>query len=444
MKFLATLKDSFREAVDSKVFYVMVGLSLLVTLLAFTMTFTPKPMAREFMQAAAVPLNVDNPEDLAGGDNPEEFIRALMTTRENLYEVVRAEPVGGAADAPSSPFRVTLRAHYRTPAAAEKARQDPRATEDHIRQRFGDIFEMRIEEATAVRMIPRPADLSPVSPHEVYYELDARPTATTRRLWPHRFALFFGALPFGDGGLPLGAQLFAIENWLVGWAGASAAILVSIIITAFFIPNMLRKGTIDLLLVKPIHRTTLLLYKYVGGLTFIFLNTAVSVLGVWLALGARSGVWAPSFLVMIPVITFCFAIFYAVSALFAVLTRSAVVAILLSCAMWALLFIVGIVHGYVEGRRQEEEKKAVPVAERVSENWFAKSVYAVHFVLPRKTDFDHLTSLLLARDLLTNNEMKTEKIDRTRISWAESLTVTGVFIALMLALASWRFATKDY
>ena len=32
MKFFGILKDSFREAVDAKVFYVMVGLSLFLTL----------------------------------------------------------------------------------------------------------------------------------------------------------------------------------------------------------------------------------------------------------------------------------------------------------------------------------------------------------------------------------------------------------------------------
>ena len=61
-------------------------------------------------------------------------------------------------------------------------------------------------------------------------------------------------------------------------------LLYGVIITGFFIPNMLRKGTLDLLLVKPISRWTLLLYKYVGGLSFIFLNAAVAVIGIWRSL----------------------------------------------------------------------------------------------------------------------------------------------------------------
>ena len=53
-------------------------------------------------------------------------------------------------------------------------------------------------------------------------------------------------------------------------------------------------------------------------------------------------------------------------------------------------------------------------------------------------------SQLLIRDLLTANQVESQKIDKTRISWGESLTVNAVFIGLMLGLACLRFATKDY
>ena len=43
MKYLAILKDSFREAIDSKVLYVTVGLSLLLTLLVVSISFRPVP-----------------------------------------------------------------------------------------------------------------------------------------------------------------------------------------------------------------------------------------------------------------------------------------------------------------------------------------------------------------------------------------------------------------
>ena len=50
--------------------------------------------------------------------------------------------------------------------------------------------------------------------------------------------------------------------------------------------------------------------------------TAFTVGGVWVAIGLRTGFWTPHFLAVIPLLTFYFAILYAVSTLAAVLTRS--------------------------------------------------------------------------------------------------------------------------
>jgi ABC-type transport system involved in multi-copper enzyme maturation permease subunit len=325
----------------------------------------------------------------------------------------------------------------------------------------------------------------------VYFEADVRPTPVARRLWPHEPSLLFGAVPLSFlQELPLGMQLYLLEDTVVNGIGAWVAVLISIIITAFFIPNMLRKGTIDLLLVKPIHRTSLLLYKYVGGLLFILLNTTVAVGGVWLALGLRSGIWAPSFLLTILVITAFFAILYAVSTLFAVLTQSPIAAILLTIAVWFVLWLVGFLYQLGEAVRLQEERRAAakrveeamgpPAAEAPaakdapadkgeagdkkaedgekeakrrreepeipfrSDNWFFNTVRKVHFVLPRTKDLDQLMSRILIRDLLTANQVKEQKIDDTRVSWGESLTVSGIFVAVMLGLSCLRFATKDY
>src|SRR5262245_34925712 len=44
MKVIAMLKDSLRETLDAKLFYVMVGLSLLTVVLAASVTYTPVTM----------------------------------------------------------------------------------------------------------------------------------------------------------------------------------------------------------------------------------------------------------------------------------------------------------------------------------------------------------------------------------------------------------------
>jgi ABC-type transport system involved in multi-copper enzyme maturation permease subunit len=227
-----------------------------------------------------------------------------------------------------------------------------------------------------------------------------------------------------------------VEDTLVGAIGAGITMLLSTVITAFFIPNMLRKGAIDLLLAKPIHRSVLLIYKFIGGLSFMFLNTAFVVVGMWLVLGLRSGLWAPNFLLIIFILTFEFAIFYAVSALFGVLTRSPIVSILAACLTWVVLFAIGL--GYV-----------VLDATRPFKPW-SDWVYTVgdtiHFVLPHYKDLDVLTSHLLARDLMAPDSQERKMMDKsfTSIRWGESLGVTTTFIAIMLGLSCWWFATRDY
>ena len=51
----------------------------------------------------------------------------------------------------------------------------------------------------------------------------------------------------------------------------------------------------------------------------------------------------------------------------------------------------------------------------------------------------------LSQGLLTEAEYKSRNYDKLPdIPWAESLTVSFAFIGVMLGLACWRFAVKDY
>jgi ABC-type transport system involved in multi-copper enzyme maturation permease subunit len=226
--------------------------------------------------------------------------------------------------------------------------------------------------------------------------------------------------------------------------GSWVAILVSVIITAFFIPNMLHKGTIDLMLVKPIRRGSLLLSKFLGGLTFIFLNTTFAVVGIWFALGLRSGIWANSFLLMVFILTFFFAVLYAVSALFAVLTRSAIVAIMMTLGAWFFFVIVGTLFQLFDQQRQREESGKVAQENHWSGNAFGSIVKAVHTITPRTSDLNLLGNQILMSDFLTGTPALPAELNKTSVTWGESLTVSGVFVVLTLGLACWWFATKDF
>lgn len=444
MKFLAIMRDSLKEAIDSKVFFVMVGLSSIFILLAFTLSFKPQP-GEQLFKVLAFPLNSDF-TDLT----PEKLQRlGTMQAQGTLhvYEVRGAEPVPGQSDSPGSDFIVTIAARFTKSEEADKVRRSPQETIDLLENRFGAFDELKVVQVTRAGLAGDKNPFLPETPNskDVYFELQTHPTGVTRLLWPHEPSFLFGAFPIpGLKEVPLGLQLYVIEDTIINGFGAWLAILLSIVITSFFIPNMLRKGTVDLLLVKPLRRVTLLVYKYVGGLTFIFLNTVFAVGGMWLAIGLRSGVWAAGFLLTILVITYFFAILYAVSTLFGVLTRSTIVAILMTCFIWGFLFAVGLAFQLVDADYQAKKSDSASKGESYSEGWFAKGIRAIHFVLPRTRDLDLLTKRLLLRDLLTANQIKEQKLDPTPISWGESISVSAIFIALLVAFSCWWFATRDY
>jgi ABC-type transport system involved in multi-copper enzyme maturation permease subunit len=234
-------------------------------------------------------------------------------------------------------------------------------------------------------------------------------------------------------------------------------VLLGVIATAFFIPNMLRTGSVDLLLAKPISRPRLLLFKYLGGLTFLFLNAAAVILVVWLFVGLRLGIWSNGFLLSILMLTFFFAVLYSVSTLLAVGTRSIVVCILGTLAFWLLLFGVGFVHGKIHpaplvappvDERLEAARDRRPVGESRGwqlPGWAVRTVDSLHAVLPRTSDLGDLTTQLMSEELLSEAERRAEGFTISPgTTWAESLSVTAGFIAVMLGLSCWIFARRDY
>jgi ABC-type transport system involved in multi-copper enzyme maturation permease subunit len=305
---------------------------------------------------------------------------------------------------------------------------------EFIRGQFGRIGGWRYVEVTDVRLL----DSGVSSANPVRFDLTVQPTANVRILWPHHTRALFGLISVDGGGrfMPLGESLWGLEHTVMNIGAAWVVVLLSIVVTAFFIPNMLRKGAVDLLLVRPLSRPQLLIYRYISGVIYVGTTVGIMVAAVWVVLGLRSGIWKPGFLLSIPVITFFFAILYAVSAMVGVATRSPVTAILITCIVWFGLWILGLVYAHMDSTRH------IP-----SENdaWAYPLVDTLHAVLPRTTDLDLLLSKVLMGQLLNDSQARQMGVDQMpAITWRSSLTVSLAFIAVLLALGSWRFHRRDY
>ena len=260
--------------------------------------------------------------------------------------------------------------------------------------------------------------------------------ATSGRAWPQDIALFFGGWNFGR--YPLGIAVHVIEDTVINGLGAGIALIIAVVITAFFIPNMLRKGALDLLIAKPIGRTPLLVYKYIGGLTFMFLLSVVAIGGSWAVIGLKSGHWDSGFLLVVPMLTFTFAVLYAISTLSAVLTRSAVAAIMITLTFGFVLYLVGQFKTIADLKRNA----GLPIMGEWP-SWMFGLADTLNNILPRYKDLDKLTTKLIDEGTLPSIELRAKTGQLGTPSWSGPVGMCLAYIVGFLALACWRFKKRD-
>lgn len=128
-----------------------------------------------------------------------------------------------------------------------------------------------------------------------------------------------------------------ILSWLVG----VVAIFVAILVTSPIIPSMFEPGSLHLLLSKPVNRSLLFLSKFFGGCAFILLNASYLLGGLWLILGVRFGIWNSGLLLCIPLFLLLFVLYYSVSAVSSVIWRNPIVSVMVTMLFWLACFLVG-------------------------------------------------------------------------------------------------------
>jgi ABC-type transport system involved in multi-copper enzyme maturation permease subunit len=116
--------------------------------------------------------------------------------------------------------------------------------------------------------------------------------------------------------------------------------LFGVIATAGIIPDTLEKGIVDLYLSKPIARWQLLLGKYLGAVTVVFVNSAYFLGGLWMVFGIKIGVWNVEMVLAAFTMAFVFACLFSIVAFLGVLSRGAAVPII---GAFLYLLVIGTV-----------------------------------------------------------------------------------------------------
>jgi len=194
-----------------------------------------------------------------------------------------------------------------------------------------------------------------------------------------------------------------------------AAIFLSIFATASIIPNTMEKGSIDLLLSKPVSRDAILHGKFLGSISMVFLNVTYYVIGMWLIISIKTSVWNFGFLATIFPITFSFLVLFAAMMVLGIATRSSALTIIL---LYAFIYLVSPI-------LQNREL----IFFRFIENETIQSVITgIYYILPKPGDMSDLAGKLVMHQDITWMPV-----------WSSAL-----FAIVMYGIAVLLFRRKDF
>jgi ABC-type transport system involved in multi-copper enzyme maturation permease subunit len=191
-------------------------------------------------------------------------------------------------------------------------------------------------------------------------------------------------------------------------------IFLSIFATASLVPNMLEKGSVDLMLSRPFARWQLLLGRYLGALSIVAINVAYLIGGAWLILSIKTEFWHVPFLLSGVLIILVFGVLFAIMTFVGVTARNSGVAII---AAYLVIFFSPLLLA--------RDQIYALLSQKVYQ-WLLDGIY---YLTPRTTEVGNITRALVMGESIA--------------SWAplyQSLTVGAGF----LLAAVYVFEKKDF
>jgi ABC-type transport system involved in multi-copper enzyme maturation permease subunit len=196
--------------------------------------------------------------------------------------------------------------------------------------------------------------------------------------------LFGKALGHGHGGkapaietvVSTGESVFSGMLYALG-------IFLAIFATGSQVPQLQRRGTVDLYLTRPIGRAHVLLGRFVGALTLVAANLLFLCGGVFLIISIKTGVWNLRFLLASGIIFVVFFSYLGFMYLVGVLSSSTPLSIMLPYALYVLSMPLAA-----------HDRIAAAMDSRLA----ATIVHGLYWVLPKTADVGRdLVQLVLGR-----------------------------------------------
>ena len=282
------------------------------------------------------------------------------------------------------------------------------------------------------------AEERPTHPDEIpayYPKSEATPEVQSEgiRVVGGEVSLGFGVFKFAVGRSRTDSVRL-VQLWLAGVLADTAGVLLALLWTAGFLPTFLEPHSVSVLLAKPVPRSMVLLGKYLGVVLFVALHATIFVGGTWLAIGVSTGVWDAAYWLAVPLLVVNFAVFYAVSALLAVCTRSTVVSVFGTLLFWLLCWAMNFTHHRLAAEPVPGTTRAAGVL-----------VQAGYWTLPKPLDLSGIFfEAMRAADYSTPID-ELAAVKAKGLFYPELAVLTSLaFAVVVLALAAYEFRKTDY
>ena len=264
---------------------------------------------------------------------------------------------------------------------------------------------------------------------------------------------------------------FIVPHWL-----GFLAVLLALVTSCSVFPELMKEGSIETILSKPVSRWKIFAIKYLGMLGFMAVPLTMFCLIVFMAMGLRVGVWKVEIFYAVPLLTFVFSILYSFAVFVGVWTKSTLFALLATMLFWGGSFLLHVSENLIYEMGISPAKAGMEIDFETGEtiyhgepqevdpsllafyNGFRKATWILP--KPRKA------TLLLERLLVFDDELgplagvsmldlmagvspegllKDAQVEsQERMSLTEILLPSALFQVVMLGLGGWIFVRRDF
>lgn len=189
-----------------------------------------------------------------------------------------------------------------------------------------------------------------------------------------------------------------------------------LIFSASYIPSMLEKGSIDVLLSKPVSRSKIIIAKFLSVVFLAFIILTFLILLIWLMISIKTGIWHFPFLTSILWFTLIFAILYSFQMLLGVITQSSILSLVIN------LFILFPVSAVLSVRE-------LTIFTLVDSGFAKFIVNFLYYILPKAWDI---------REICVN------LILGVSVESYQAVITSVLFMFTMISFSVLYFSKKDY